>query len=59
MKRWDAAKDGQIYRDIQALDNPTLQPIDKPHVSSETWGLPYQTQIKQIKTKRARKRLPE
>ncbi len=24
MKRWDAAKDGQIYRDIQALDNPTL-----------------------------------
>jgi putative two-component system response regulator len=24
MKRWDAAKDGQIYRDIQTLDNPTL-----------------------------------
>ena len=24
MKRWDAAKDGQIYRDIQALENPTL-----------------------------------
>ena len=24
MKRWDEAGDGQIYRDIQALDNPTL-----------------------------------
>ena len=24
MKRWDAARDGQIYRDIQALENPTL-----------------------------------
>ena len=24
MKRWDAAKDGQIYHDIQALENPTL-----------------------------------
>ena len=24
MKRWDAAKDGLIYRDIQALGNPTL-----------------------------------
>ena len=24
MKRWDEAGDGQIYRDIQTLDNPTL-----------------------------------
>lgn len=24
MNRWDAAKDGEIYRDIQALEDPTL-----------------------------------
>ena len=36
-----------------------LQPIVKPHVSNETWGLPYRTHCTCKKTKRAQKWLPE
>ena len=35
------------------------QPIVKPHVSSETWGLPYRIQCKSNGTKRTQKWLPE
>ena len=35
------------------------QPIVKPHVSSEAWGLPYRGESKHKRTKRTRKWLPE